>query len=853
MPISHPGEATVTLFPSQSFPSLPEAIQGLLQLALDLRFSWSHTADDIWKRLDAELWSLTHNPWLVLQTLSENRLKSLAADPGFCDAVQSLIDLEQQSRAAPRWYQRLAGTAALKTVAYFSMEFGISEALPIYSGGLGNVAGDQLKAADDLGVPMVGVGLLYQYGYFRQTLAADGTQVALYPSNNTSELPVLPVRDSRGEWFRLPLNIPGHGLWVRVWEARIGRVKLLLLDTNDPANLPVDRCITTELYGGGPEQRLMQEILLGIGGYRVLRALGLQPEVCHINEGHAAFAVLERARCFMDDHQVSFWPALAATRAGNLFTTHTPVDAGFDRFDPQLMERYLAGYAGSLDISLDELLSLGRRMQTDPQKPFNMAYLAIRGSGAINGVSRLHGEVSRKLFAPLFPGWPVGEVPVAHVTNGVHVPSWSAETSDPIWSEACGQDLWVGDLHDAEPRFRRVSDEALWDLRMKNRRRLVTYARSYYARRLAANTTRSMTDVNEEAQHLFDANALTLAFARRFVPYKRPDLLLHDPERLTRILTNARCPVQLVIAGKAHPQDREGQDMVKSWYQFMLRPDVRRHALFIGDYDMLVAERLVQGVDVWINTPRRPWEASGTSGMKILVNGGINLSELDGWWAEAYDAALGWSLGDGQEHDSNPAWDHAEAEAVYDLLEQQVIPEFYHRDSEGIPRAWAARMRESMSRLTPRFSTNRVVREYTERNYLPGAERYLKRTAHGGKPGIALFEWNTALCRHWSNVHIGDVRVDTENDTYLFQVPVYLGELEPEAVRVEVYADPEPGGTALRIPLVREHALTGASHGYWFIGRVPAHRPIEHYTPRVVADHPDAAIPLEAGHILWHG
>ncbi|HUL12904.1 MAG TPA: alpha-glucan family phosphorylase [Methylococcaceae bacterium] len=831
--------------------SVPDPLKGLIELTLDLRFSWSHTADHIWKQMDPELWSLTHNPWLILQTVADSKLRSLAEDPSFCETVQSLISAERTFRETPRWYQKTHGDNPLTAVAYFSMEFGISESLPIYSGGLGNVAGDHLKAANDLGVPLVGVGILYQYGYFRQALAADGAQVALYPTNNTAELPVLPVRNGQGDWLRLPLDIPGHGLWIRVWEARIGRVRLYLLDSNDPANFPVDRCITTELYGGGPEERLMQEILLGIGGYRVLRAVGIRPEVCHINEGHGAFVVLERARTFMEDHQTDFWAALAATRAGNLFTTHTPVDAGFDRFDPGLIERYLGGYCASLGITPNELLSLGRRVQNDPQKPFNMAYLAIRGSGAINGVSQLHGAVSRKLFAPLFPGWPVAEAPIGQVTNGIHVPTWSSDDADALWKGACGKGVWVSDLHGVEEKFRSVSDEALWSLRGKQRQRLVTYARAFYARRLAATSTRSMREVQEEAQHLFDPNALTLGFARRFVSYKRPDLLLRDPDRLVRMLTSPHYPVQIVIAGKAHPQDQAGRDMVKAWVRFVQRADVRRRAIFIGDYDMLVAERLVQGVDVWINTPRRPWEASGTSGMKVLANGGLNLSELDGWWAEAYRDDVGWALGDGQEHDLS--WDGVESDALYSLLEQQIIPEFYHRDAEGLPRQWIARMRESMARLTPQYSANRMIREYTENYYVPCAERYRVRAADNGALGLALFEWNTELGRHWSSVHFGDVEVETQGDYHVFRVPVYLGELDPETVSIQLYADPIEGEPAVCQPMTRAHPFTGSANGFLSTGRVPAHRPVDHYTPRAVPFHPQALVPLEAGHILWQG
>lgn len=844
-------EGTVRSSFPHPYPILPEPIRGLLDLALDLRFSWSHEADHLWKQLNPELWSLTHNPWLILQTISESKLKQLAEDDVFCARVQAIIEDEQESRNKPRWFQKTHAKSALNTIAYFSLEFGLNESLPIYSGGLGNVAGDQLKAADDLDIPLIGIGILYQTGYFRQFLAPDGSQVALYPANNTGEMPILPVRTVTGDLFRFPLDIPGHGLWVRVWEARIGGVKLYLLDTNDPSNLPVDRCITGQLYGGGPEQRLMQEILLGIGGYRMLNELGIYPEVCHLNEGHAAFVVLERARLFMEQHQISFWSALSATRAGNLFTTHTPVEAGFDRFEPTLVNQYLGGYAQSLGITIDELLSLGRRVQDDPVKPFNMAYLGIRGSGAVNGVSELHGDVSRKLFAPLFPEWPIEQIPVGHVTNGVHVPSWSSKASVKLWTEACGPDPWLNDFENAEHRFRDIPDEALWELRNRNRPRLVSCARAYYARQLAANTNRSMQEVREEAQLLFDPNALTLCFARRFATYKRPEILLTDPDRFARILTNCHFPVQIVIAGKAHPHDQAGQAIVQTWVQFMQRPEVRRHAIFIGDYDMLLAERLVQGVDVWINTPRRPWEASGTSGMKVLVNGGLNLSEIDGWWAEAQSDKVGWSLGDGQEYGDDPNRDRVQAEELYALLENKIIPEFYDRDTQGIPRAWVKRIRESMVQLTPRYSTNRVVKEYTEKYYLPCAKKYTERAANGAQKARDLFDWNTKLSLHWSKCRFGDLNIEPEKENYLFQVPVYLGELEPTEVCVEVYANPEHEEQPFCLTMNPLQRLAGSTNGYLFTGLVSATRPVEHYTVRIIPNHSSSSVPLEAGHILW--
>ncbi|HEX7571406.1 MAG TPA: alpha-glucan family phosphorylase, partial [Verrucomicrobiae bacterium] len=698
------------------------------------------------------LWELTQNPWVVLQTVSRDQLERVLAEPAFRKCVDDLLRAQRQAAKTPAWFQQQHPQSLLKCVAYFSMEFMLSEALPIYSGGLGNVAGDQLKAASDLGVPVVGVGLLYQQGYFRQVIDKDGAQQALYPYNDPGQLPITPLRHPNGEWLRLEIALPGYSVWLRAWQVQVGRVKLYLLDSNDAANFPAHRGITSELYGGGPELRLKQEMLLGIGGWRLLAALGIQPDVCHLNEGHAAFAVLERARSFMQKDGQPFEVALAATRAGNIFTTHTAVAAGFDRFTPALIEQYLGRYATQkLDITLHDLLTLGRQNPNDATESFNMAYLAIRGSGSVNGVSRLHGKVSRHLFEPLFPHWPQDEVPVGHVTNGVHMPTWDSAVADELWTRACGKDRWLGMKETLEQDIRRVSDDTLWQFRIATSKSLVEYARQRLARHYAAAGASSETV--EYAKNLFDPNVLTLGFARRFATYKRPNLLLQDPERLLRLLSNPQRPVQLIIAGKAHPADLAGQALIQKWIQFIRQPAVRPHAIFLSDYDMQLTERLVQGVDVWLNTTRRPWEACGTSGMKVLVNGGINLSELDGWWAEAYAPDLGWALGDGQEHGSDPSWDAAEAETLYERLEREVIPEFYTRNEKGIPTAWVARMRESMARLTPQFSANRAVCEYTEQHYLPSAIACQSRVANKGAVGKQMVDWRHSLDQKWATLN----------------------------------------------------------------------------------------------------
>ena len=827
-----------------------DGIESLAELALDMRWSWNHAADELWQELDPNLWRLTHNPWSVLQTVSHDQLRNKLANPDFSKKIAAILKAKNEAAAAPAWFQQNHSDAALKCIAYFSMEFMLSEALPIYSGGLGNVAGDQLKAASDLGIPVVGVGLLYQQGYFRQVIDKDGSQQALFPYNDPGQLPITPLRQANGEWLRLEIVLPGYSVWVRTWQVQVGRVKLYLLDSNDAANIPIHQGITSELYGGGTELRLKQELILGIGGWRLLKALGLKPQVCHLNEGHAAFAILERAYSFMQDSGQSFEVAMAVTRAGNLFTTHTAVTDGFDRFSPSLIWQYLGEYAlKQLGISLFDLLALGRQNPNDSSESFNMAYLAIRGSGAINGVSRLHGEVSRNLFVPLFQHWPVDEVPVKHITNGVHMPSWDSAASDGIWMESCGKDRWLGITEMLGDDIRKIPITKLWRMRIVAVNSLIEYTRDRLSRQLAVSG--ATNNEIEEAKHLFNPDALTLGFARRFATYKRPNLLLHDKQRLLRILTNPERPVQLIIAGKAHPADIAGQALIKEWINFIRCPEVRSHVIFLSDYDMLLAEHMVQGVDVWLNTPRRPWEASGTSGMKVLVNGGLNLSELDGWWAEAYTPEVGWALGDGLEHGDNPAIDAEEANKLYDLLEYEVVPEFFNRDEKGIPVTWTKRIRESMAQLTPRFSANRTVREYTEQHYLPAAAIYLERAADKGVIGRQIINWQHVIDQKWPLLRFGKVQIESNAIDHLYDVEVYLNDLNPSAVHVEIYADGINGSGPVKQGMMHVKQLPDEHNCHIYRAKVSATRPTTDYTVRIIPFYPNVSVPLEVRHIVW--
>jgi len=821
-------------------------IDALKELALNLHWSWNHMADPLWEALDSYLWHSTQNPWVILQTVSDDRVKVLLATPEFQERLSDLLQHKRKFFSADAWFQKTHPAAALSTIAYFSMEFMLTEALPIYSGGLGNVAGDQMKAASDLGVPVVGVGLLWGQGYFRQDFDADGNQRALYPVNDPGQLPIQPLRRANGEWLRIQIQLPGAMIWLRCWQVLVGRTKLFLLDANDFANTAAHRGITSELYGGDAEMRLKQEIVLGIGGWRLLRELGLNPEVCHLNEGHAAFAVLERARYYMADHGVSFEVALTITRAGNLFTTHTAVPAGFDRFVPELCWKYLGHYAkDELAISMEELLSLGRQNPADASEPFNMAYLALRGSGQVSGVSKLHGDVSRQIFQPLFPRWPQAEVPVGSVTNGIHVPTWDSAEADALWTKACGPDRWRDDRPLAED-VRRLTDSELWHMRTGARKTMLAEVRVRNARQLSAEGG-SRLDVAE----IFKEDVLTVGFARRFATYKRPDLLLHDPERLMRLLTDSKRPVQLILAGKAHPEDMPGQALIKRWNDFIKLPEVRSHIVFLSDYDMQMAQELVKGMDLWINTPRRPWEACGTSGMKVLANGGLNISELDGWWAEAYTPEIGWAIGDGREHGEDAAWDTSEVESLYTLLEQHVVPEFYDRDTQGLPSRWLERIRESMATLTPEFSASRAIREYTNDHYLPAAAGYNARAANDGKLGAEVLQWQRSIAEHWGTLLFGKVTAETKDGQHQFHISVVPGGLHPDQFRVELYAGPagESGARAEILAACKSSADPSSTIIYSVC--CLARRPVTDYTARLVPSHAGASIPLEAGQILW--
>ena len=821
-------------------------IAALRDLALDLRWTWSHRADALWARIDAELWRRTHNPWVLMEDVPATRRAALAEDPEFIAALAEIAAEREAYLAAPGWFAATHGRAALAGIAYFCMEFGLGEAMPLYAGGLGVLAGDYLKTASDLGVPAIGIGLLYQEGYFRQLIDADGWQQEAYPYNEPAMMPVEPVLDASGVRLHILLDLPGRSLRLRVWRARVGRTTLYLLDSNDPLNIPVDRGITGKLYGGGTEMRLLQEIVLGIGGWRLVEAVHPEIEICHLNEGHAALAVLERTRSLAARLGIGFEAALWAARAGTVFSTHTPVEAGFDRFPRSLLAQYRHAAMGE---DADAIVASVLRMAIgEADTLFNLAFLALRGSHTTLAVSRLHEAVSRRIFQPLFPRWPTHEVPVGHVTNGVHMPSWDSPAADKIFTAVGGRERWRRMVDPMQDKIAAVDDATLWDMRGKSRQRLLVTVRERMRRHLTGRGHHPA--MIARAENLLDPNVLTLGFARRFTGYKRPNLLLFDRPRLERLLADPHRPVQLVVAGKAHPADIEGKRMIAEWVAFTAHPELWSRVVFLEDYDIALAQELVEGVDVWINTPRRPWEACGTSGMKVIPNGGINLSVLDGWWAEAFSAELGFAI-DAGEQASPAAQDAADARALYAVLEQQVVPAFYDRDGAGIPRAWIARMRSSMAVLLPRFSATRMLRDYLDQAYLPAADALRRRLADGAALSRALADWEARLRRAWPRLHVGTPEVTATGEGFTLLVAVYLAEIDAADVMVELYAEPTASDPAPPIRLVREGAVPGTANGFTYSARVSTSRPASDFTVRILPFHPEARVPAELPLIRW--
>ena len=772
-------------------PSLPESLAGLTELAYNLRWAWRGEIREVFRRLDQRLWETTgHNPVAMLGRVDQGRLRRLSKDPGFLAQFRRVYAELQEYLGKDGWWGANYGGVDGPVLAYFCAEFGLTECIPIYSGGLGVLAGDLLKSASELALPMVGVGLMYQQGYFRQRLNADGWQLELFPRNDFHNMPVRAV--TRGdEQVTVEVEMAGRPVKLRVWVVHVGRVELYLLDANAPENSPEDRQITSHLYGGDHETRIRQEIVLGIGGVQALAAMGITPAVFHMNDGHPAFLAFERIRMLMEERGVGFETAREAVMASNVFTTHTPVPAGNDAFEPWLIDRHFGEYWGKLGLTREQFLALGRQEVDNGDEPTSLTVLALRLASSRNGVSELHGNVSRKLWAGVWPDLPADEVPITHITNGIHTSSWISYDLAGLYDRYVGPD-WQEQPPEASvwETVDQIPDTELWRTHERRRERLVAFAR----RRLRDQLTGRGAGVAElaAADEVFDAEALTIGFARRFATYKRANLIFEDIERLSRLINNPKMPVQIIFAGKAHPRDNPGKDMIRQIVHIARRPEFSRSVIFLEDYDMNVARYLVQGVDVWLNTPLRPMEASGTSGMKVAANGGLNVSVLDGWWAEGYTTDVGWAIGSGESYDDLDYQNSVESQALYDLLEKEVIPTFYARGADGLPRGWIGRMKAAMKKLAPVFNTNRMVRDYCEKFYMPAMARWEEFTSADLAAAKELAEW-----KRWLRERFGQIRVESVQDnmnglshvgrTVRVEATVMLGEVSSSDVLVQLY------------------------------------------------------------------
>ncbi|RJO63304.1 MAG: glycosyltransferase family 1 protein [Myxococcales bacterium] len=841
-------------------PSLPKRLNSLLAISRNIYWTWSHNAVQLFQRMDMDKWeSAYHNPIRMLGELSQERLNELLNDESFLNHMDDVaLELEDYLHTTT-WYGKHGPKDEPLRVAYFSMEYGLHESVPIYSGGLGLLSGDHLKSASDLGIPLVALGLLYRQGYFRQYLNPEGWQQETYPENDFAALPIEPVKDADGRPVIVHVDLPGRQVAIQTWKLAVGRVTLLMLDANLPANSAEDREITGQLYGGDLEMRIKQEIVLGIGGMRLLRLLDTKPTVCHMNEGHSAFLAVERTRHFMETYGLNFSEASEIVRASNVFTTHTPVPAGNDIFPPDLVDRYFHDYYTKLGLNREQFLGLGRQNPFDRNEPFCMTVLAIRLAAHRNGVSRLHGQVSRAMWKNIWPGLSADELPIDHITNGVHAAGWVSTDMAQLYGRYLGP-RWRMNPEDGRTweGIGRVPDAELWRTHERRRERLVAFARKKLSEQLT-NRGALRSDL-AWASEVLDPEALTLGFARRFATYKRGALILSDPERLARILNNRERPMQIIFAGKAHPQDNAGKEVIKRIAQLARDPRFRSRIVFIENYDINVARYLVQGVDVWVNNPRRPLEASGTSGMKVSMNGGINLSVLDGWWDEAYRGDNGWAIGRGEEYKDTQYQDEIESRALFDLLEDEIVPLFYTRASDGVPRGWTALMKHSIQSICPVFNTSRMVIEYLTKFYLPGSRLRAALRDKDFAAAKELAAWMDSIRRRWMHIEILDIQAETDEAlrvgaTLPVRIKIRLPGISPREVRIEAFhglldsKGEVKEGRAFPLSPAGE-----APHGdvHVFEGALPlAQAGRCGFGVRVVPNHPLMIQRFEPGLILW--
>jgi starch phosphorylase len=765
-------------------PALPAAVTRLGELAQNLMYTWDPVVRTGFTRLDPGLWNQCEgNPVLMLSRIHQSTLEKAASDPRYlflyrqaCERYDAYLARRPQSH----------GDSML--VAYFSMEFGLAEALTIYSGGLGILSGDHLKASSDHYLPLVAVGLLYQKGYLQQHLNPDGWQVEKYPVNDFYTWPVQPLTDANGNDVHVQVKLPAGIVTIKVWRMHVGRVDLYLLDTNLPENtIPDYRDITDQLYGGDIHNRIRQEIVLGIGGLRALKAAGVEPTVFHMNEGHSAFLAIERIRLLMEEYGLTFEEAFDAARTNNVFTTHTPVPAGIDMFDPGLIYEYFGEYCRTHGIPFDRMLQLGQHGPPEQGDRFSMAVLALTASSLRNAVSRLHSEVSQRIFQCLWPSLPEHEVPITPITNGVHLPTWLNGDLAQLYDHYLNPD-WRERYTDPAvwDQIPEIPNRELWEVHRKRKRRLITFVRERLSQR--AQSRRASASEMRRINDLFDPDVFTIGFSRRFATYKRAKLLFHDPNRLRRLVTNPEQPVQVIIAGKAHPHDEPGKRLIHDIVALTREPDLGRHIVFIEDYDIQVGRELVQGVDLWLNNPRRGEEACGTSGMKAAINGILNFSVLDGWFDEAFDISGGWAIGDREPY--QPEMDDIHATTIYSLLENEIVPLYYKEREEGVPNAWMQRVKQSLANLSPRYNCQRMIREYESRLYEPAHQGWLRVRRDRFQPAREKARWSQRVERVWDSVELTDATTGLgacllTGTPVVLRAAARLHGLTPDDVRVE--------------------------------------------------------------------
>ncbi len=844
-------------------PKLPVALEPLRELALNLWWTWEPDARALFRHLDETLWHRTnHNPLRMLQLSRQARLEELGKNDDFLRQMGRVVEkLRAYLSSKTTWWKTKPNQQLGGTIAYFSAEFGFHESFPNYSGGLGILSGDHCKSASDLDIPFVAMTLLYRHGYFRQQINKEGWQESLQLNQNFTHLPVQEVKDANGAAIYVSVKLIDRWVRVKVWKLAIGRIHLYLLDTDVPENTAEDREITAQLYGGDHEMRIKQEIVLGIGGVHALSAIGVKPVVHHLNEGHAAFISLELVRRRVQEEKLDFYSALQATAAGNIFTTHTPVPAGNDAFPLSLMQKYFGEYPASVGIDFETFASFGQTRK-DPHEPFSMTILALRSSRHANGVSALHGRVSQGLWKDVWAGVPQDEVPITSVTNGIHTKTWMApdfiriyDTYLPGWEEnLTNKDFWR--------KVQDIPDDVLWDTHQKQKARTVEFIRE------RVRTQRQRLGESPEklraASHLLNPEVLTIGFARRFATYKRATLLFSDPERLHKLMNNPERPVQFVFAGKSHPKDEPGKRFIQEVYKYTRMPEFEGRIVFIEDYDHYVGRRLYQGVDLWLNNPRRPLEASGTSGMKLPPSGGLNLSVLDGWWCEAHTGKNGWAIGaeipESTEAPPEKFEDEVDVASLFHILEAQILPLYYAKPDGRLPLAWINLMRESIRTIVPVFNTHRMVSEYTERLYEPAAMAHAALSADGCKSALELSKWKANIRRDWPHVGVSEVAVRTGTgvnvavgDSLEVSAQVTLGPIAPEFVRVQTYYGENVAG-------VIEHPATvelvqGEKRGqgiYRYTGTIPAGESGSYgLSVRVIPTHPHLTQAHELRLIAW--